>query len=139
MAKRPSLATRISGAIILPGMINGGLGFRFGGPVESDDVPKWGVVVYSALAAVFGLSYTGLVIWHSSKAGATDPVVTKERSSYGSTRSTNDHHYTGFSNDGHRLRGEGFTNAHIPTSSHVANGYNNTSSKEVPVYDGVIR
>lgn len=82
-------------------MINGRLGFTFGGPVGSDDVPKWGVVVYTALAAVFGLSYTGLVIWHSSKAGATDPVVTKERSSYDSPRSINDHHYTGFSNGGH--------------------------------------
>jgi hypothetical protein len=117
-------------------MINGGLGFRFAGPVRSDNVPKWGVVVYSVLAAVFGLSYTGFVIWQSSKTGATDPVETKERSSYDSQRSINDH-YTGFSNGGHSnsLRGQRFTNAHIPTSSHVANDSDNASSRGPPVYD----
>jgi hypothetical protein len=80
-------------AIIIPGMINGGLGFRFAGPGGSDNVSKWGVVVYSVLAAVFGLSYTGF-IWQSSKTGATGPVETKERSSYDSQRSIDDHHST---------------------------------------------
>jgi hypothetical protein len=120
-------------------MINGRLSFRFAGPVGSDNVSKWGVVVYSVCAAVFGLSYTGFVIWQSSKTGAMNPIETKERSSYDSQRSVNDHHYTSFSNGGHSngLRGQGFTNAHIPTSSHVANGYNNPSSRGAPTYDRV--
>ena len=110
---------RLGRATIILGMTNGGLAFRFAGPVGSDNVPKWSVVVYSVFAAVFGLSYTGFVIRQSSKTGTTDPTETKERSSYDSQRSINDRHYTGSSNGGHSnsLRGQGFTNAHIPTSS----------------------
>jgi len=71
------------------------------------------------LLEFIGLSYTGFVIRQSSKTGTTDPTETKERSSYDSQRSINDRHYTGSSNGGHSnsLRGQGFTNAHIPTSS----------------------
>ena len=86
---------------------------------------------------VMAFSYAGFVIWPSSKTDTMDPVETKERSNYDSQRSINSHHCTGFSNDGHsnNLRRQGFTNAHIPTSSHVANGYNNTSGRRAPVYD----
>jgi hypothetical protein len=84
---------RLGRAAIMLGMTNGGLGFRFAG---SDNVPKESVVVYSVFAAVFGLSYTGFVIWQSSKIGATDPIQTKERSSYDSQHSVNDNHYNWF-------------------------------------------
>ena len=65
-------------AIIALGIINGGLGFMFSGPVGSDNVPEWGIVVYSVVAGLVGIAYTGVVVWQYSRAGGMDPVMTKE-------------------------------------------------------------
>ena len=64
--------------VILLGIVNGGLGFSFAGPVGSDNVPKWGVVVYSVVAGVVGVAYTGFVIWQGLRAGDEEPVLAKE-------------------------------------------------------------
>jgi hypothetical protein len=106
-------------------MVNGGLGFMFSGPVGSDNIPKWGVVVYSVVTGLVGILYTAFVIWQTKKMGGEDPAEMKERFSYDSERSINERHsdFTGcYSNS---LRGQGFTNGH------------NTSSNIAPIYDRV--
>ena len=49
-------------SVIILGVINGGLGFMQSGPVGSDDVPSYSVVVYGIVAAVVFLIYACVVL-----------------------------------------------------------------------------
>ncbi|RVX74450.1 hypothetical protein B0A52_01576 [Exophiala mesophila] len=52
-------------AVILLGVVNGGLGFMITGPVGSLYVPTYGVIIYSVVAAVIFLLYLGVVVYTS--------------------------------------------------------------------------
>lgn len=50
-------------ALILLGIINGGLGFYLSGPVGSEYSPKWAVIAYSVIAAIVGTAFVALSVW----------------------------------------------------------------------------
>jgi hypothetical protein len=91
------------------GMINGGLGFRFSGPVGSDNVPKRGPIIYSLVAGLVGIFYTAFVISRTKKMGDKDPAGMKERYSYDSERPFNDPHDGFISGHFNNLREQRFT------------------------------
>lgn len=53
--------------IIVLGIINGGLGFMYAGPVGDVDSPVWGVIVYSVVAGVVAIFYVAVVLLQSTK------------------------------------------------------------------------
>ncbi|OAP60230.1 hypothetical protein AYL99_05232 [Fonsecaea erecta] len=52
-------------AMILLGVVNGGLGFKTAGMIGSDDVPTYSVVVYSVFAAVVFIVYLVVLLFPS--------------------------------------------------------------------------
>lgn len=50
-------------AVILLGVVNGGLGFKYAGGVGSDDVPLYAVAVYSVFAVLIFLIYIAVLVW----------------------------------------------------------------------------
>lgn len=50
-------------AAILLGIVNGGLGFKFTGPVGSPGVPKWAVILYSIVAIIVAIIWIVVVFF----------------------------------------------------------------------------
>ncbi|KAK6379611.1 hypothetical protein LTS17_005683 [Exophiala oligosperma] len=69
-------------AFILLGIVNGGLGFKQAGKVNSVNVPTYSVVVYSVFAVVIFLIYIAVVIFMprmSARNGSNAPLGEKPR------------------------------------------------------------
>lgn len=66
--------------LIVVGIINGGLGLLVSGPVGSENVPTWSVIVYSLAAALVGLIYLSMVVcvgqWRRRKANKGNSTKT---------------------------------------------------------------
>ncbi|KAL9105876.1 MAG: hypothetical protein Q9227_009039 [Pyrenula ochraceoflavens] len=58
--------------LIVLGVVNGGLGFKLAGPVGSDNVPRWAVIVYGVVAGVVAVIYFGVVVFNMGRQGAKE-------------------------------------------------------------------
>ncbi|WEW59091.1 hypothetical protein PRK78_004560 [Emydomyces testavorans] len=57
--------------LIILGVVNGGLGFKFSG-IGQPGVPKAAVIAYAVIAGIMGLVYVGMVVFKSSKSKDKD-------------------------------------------------------------------
>lgn len=55
-------------AFVALGIVNGGLGFMTAGPIGSNDVPSYAVIVYSVFAGIVFLVYLGILFFPASSA-----------------------------------------------------------------------
>jgi hypothetical protein len=69
----------IGRALMLLGIINGGLGFMISGSVGSDNVPTYAVVVYSVFAVIVFIIYLAVVFWPRKAGNGSDAILPGEK------------------------------------------------------------